>query len=334
MPNKIKIPFDESKYDSLMKNDVEPFLSRTCEENTFSTSDGVKLYYRKYRHKNPSARVVICHGLAESCDKYLELIYIFLRAGCSVYIYDQRGHGKSKTRNELSAPTDVNAFFDYVDDLDDFVTTVVSKDDAETPLFLFAHSMGGATGALYLENFPDVFDAAVLSSPMFMPYTYDIPPILVRLFCGANMLVRRGDVRAFENRKTDKSDAVCEGADVSEARKNYWHAKRESDPAFANNGYSYRWVWEALGVKSRVLGQGMCEAITTPVLVFSAEKDVLVLEEPQQEFVARTAGGRLVKVKNAGHDIFNCSNAVFCDYIVQMLQFFSTQAEKFKNRRK
>ena len=41
----------------------------------------------------------------------------------------------------------------------------------EQKLFLFAHSMGGAIGADFLEEYPEYFNSAILSAPMFQVNT-------------------------------------------------------------------------------------------------------------------------------------------------------------------
>lgn len=43
------------------------------------------------------------------------------------------------------------------------------------PYFLYAHSMGGAVGALYVKAHPDAFRGAVFTSPMIRAQTAGLP---------------------------------------------------------------------------------------------------------------------------------------------------------------
>ena len=46
------------------------------------------------------------------------------------------------------------------------VRDIVRNENPGKKMVLYAHSMGGAIGALVLEQYPELFDCAVLTSPM------------------------------------------------------------------------------------------------------------------------------------------------------------------------
>ena len=86
------------------------------------------------------------------------MIYYFLQAGYSVFIAEHRGHGRSERRLSNMDKVYVESFAQYVRDLRIFVNKIVKRHQNE--MILFAHSMGGAIGALYLQRYPGVFQKA------------------------------------------------------------------------------------------------------------------------------------------------------------------------------
>ena len=95
-------------------------------------------------------------------------------------------------------------------------------------------------------------------------------------------------------------------------------ARRE----FQNSVPSYRWSLESLNVTKSILAPGKPEKISCPVLLFSAENDYSVKNEQQEEFIRRVRGGRLIRVRDARHEIFRSVNAVLFPWWHQVLAFF------------
>ena len=65
----------------------------------------------------------------------------------------------------------VDDFANYVDDLQSFLSIVQSsRKDSNKPLFMIAHSMGGAVASLLLERKNAAIKAVALITPMFEPW--------------------------------------------------------------------------------------------------------------------------------------------------------------------
>ena len=104
---------------------------------------------------------MISHGFSEFAEKYNEVIYYFLQHGCSVYILEHRGHGYSEREVSDDQKVYIRDFEDYIKDLDCFMKKMNYR--MERHRILFAHSMGGAVAARYIEEHPKVFERAILS---------------------------------------------------------------------------------------------------------------------------------------------------------------------------
>lgn len=136
---------------------------------SFSGEDGIDISYGYFPADNSRGAIMMLHGLNETAIKYAELIYDLRNTGYSIYIMEHRGHGNSgrildgsdQDRRKIY----IRDFDNYIKDAKTFYNQVVTQ-QAHNKLFLFAHSVGGNVAAQYIEQFPQDFDAAVLSSPM------------------------------------------------------------------------------------------------------------------------------------------------------------------------
>jgi alpha-beta hydrolase superfamily lysophospholipase len=130
----------------------------SAEEGFLFGSDQTKLFYRAARPSgNARATVVLVHGLGEHSGRYGHVAAAFAARGFIVVGWDLRGHGKS-----AGVRGDITDGDRLVDDL----AAVCARFRAEaTPLFLFAHSLGGQTALRLMERDASVCRGAVIASP-------------------------------------------------------------------------------------------------------------------------------------------------------------------------
>lgn len=167
----------EQGYEAALKA-LEGELAPYRTEGYFTAPDGAPLYYeRVYREENRKA-ILLLHGFTEFIGKYTEMIGCFFRDGYDVYIFEQRGHGRSARAVENAQLVHVDAFSSYVRDTAAFVRRVIAPENYEA-LDLFSHSMGGAVAALYLAGDGCPVRRAVLSAPMIAPRSGKAPRPLV-----------------------------------------------------------------------------------------------------------------------------------------------------------
>ena len=119
-----------------------------------------RIYYQGWLPEgDPKAVLLVAHGLAEHCGRYINLVNHFLPLGYAVYGIDHIGHGKSD-----GARVYVQTFEDFTYTLKIFFD-MVREWQPETPAFLIGHSMGGLISATYLLEHQAELAGAVLSGP-------------------------------------------------------------------------------------------------------------------------------------------------------------------------
>lgn len=129
------------------------------EEGRLTAVDGVALAFRRYTPPEPRATVVVAPGGGDHAGRYPALTTALVEAGCEVALLDFRGHGRSGGRR-----WHVNAFDDYLGDLDAFVAHARER-AAGRPLFVVGHSNGGLVAATWALGPGRGIAGLVLSSP-------------------------------------------------------------------------------------------------------------------------------------------------------------------------
>ena len=133
----------------------------------------------------PRAAVLLTHGLGEYArryvDRYHALVPELVRAGYTVYAYDQRGHGDSPGERGL---VDTAAL------LGDHLKAREVLRTQPLPVYAFGHSLGGLITAASVAHDPRGLSGVILSSPALLigeeqrPLTKRLAPLLARMAPG------------------------------------------------------------------------------------------------------------------------------------------------------
>jgi len=310
----------ESDYKKTLEEVIQPKLKSIRKDGWLDSFDGTKLFYHEYPNDDAVRTVVMLHGFTESSEKYEEMIWYFLNSGSRVYIYDQRGHGKSGRVVEDKTITHVEKFSDYVQDFECFMDKVVDK---SLPLFLFAHSMGGAVAGFYLEKHPDVFKKAILNSPMIAPSTGGFPAWVGRFICRFMILFGGAKKRIFLSSEYPGIEKFEDSCDTSEVRFLHYAVFKHDNEDYRNYSPSYRWTLESLKVCSKLLKSGEPEKIKTEIRLMQAGKDTVVSLPAQDKIAERIPNCRVSKYPDAKHEIYYSTDDVMDKYIPEVIGFFS-----------
>ena len=135
-------------------------------QSTLLTSNKLHLAYCYIKHPTITRAIVISSGRVESYLKYKELMFDLYQQGYSVYMIDHRGQGLSSRLTMNPQQGHIDKFSTYIDDFTLFINRVVLPQEHEEH-FLLGHSMGSTIGTLYMQQNPNIFNAAAFSAPMY-----------------------------------------------------------------------------------------------------------------------------------------------------------------------
>lgn len=271
--------------------------------------------------------VVISHGFTEGAVKYSELSWYFLSAGFNVLIVEHRGHGASLRENSDPYIVSIHDWRHYITD---FVGAVAQASEKyrlneQGPLFLFAHSLGGAIGAGVMESHPDLFARAVLSSPMFMPQV-GMPLGVAYALASAAEAAGHGAQKVPTLPIFSEDIGKNKTGGRSQARVDWYFHQRIDDWRYRTSAPSLDWVKAALDLDTAVLAPSAIAAIRTPILMFQAGDDHWVRPSAQNLFVRRARRAdvplRFLNAADSTHEIFSEPNSVLEPYLNEILRFY------------
>ena len=224
------------------------------EESKFTGYDDQQLYYQIWRPDDaPKATLIVVHGLGEHSGRYMNLVNAIVPDGVTVYAFDHRGHGRSAEKMVAH----IDSWDEYRGDVAAFVQMVAAT-EADIPLFLMGHSMGGLIVTNYVLHHPDGLRGAIISAPPLGEV--DVSPVLRAV--GKVMSVLKPDF------------AIASGLDVNSiSRDPAVVAAYESDP-LVHGKVSARWSTEFFAAIDWT--RAHAADFKLPVLMIHGEDDSLV----------------------------------------------------------
>lgn len=312
----------EKNYKDDMRNKVEPLLKEKLEHGYLFGENQLKLYYEKFVVQNPKANIVICHGFGECTEKYYELIYYFMLEGYSVFIVQHRGHGKSQKLGIDESQINVENFDYYIEDFKRFIDQIVIPNSQNKELFLFAHSMGGGIGTVFLEKYEKCFKAAVLSSPMHEINTGKFPKVI------ANAISHLMKSFGLKNRYVPGQTPYIEKDDFegsatsSRVRYEYLYEKIRDNKAYQSGGSSVSWYLESSKATKKLVKKENASKVTIPVLLLQTEYDSYVKPEAQNKFAEYAADCQLVQIKGSKHESYFEKDEIAFNVLEKIFVFY------------
>lgn len=311
---------EESKYEAEMEK-VEKVLEGYKQSGNITAFDGTGLYYEYFLAENPKANIVIVHGLSEFTKKFYEVTWYFLHQGYNVFLYDQRCHGLSGRLTDDRDMMHVNSFREYAVDLNQFIEEVVIPTE-NLPIYLYAHSMGGAVCALYLAERADRVSKAVLSAPLFEPVVNDVPGWLALASVIVGKIFRGPKKRFFLCRDFDPNVKFDHRDGTSENRFYYNLKLRKENENYRSTPRTFGWTYCCLTIKNIVLKKKFIAKLQTPMLLISGEKDRTVKNSAHKRFAENYALCTRVELPGETHALLAGENEQLEKTIRLILDFY------------
>lgn len=255
------------------------------EEGFLNSADHLRLFWQRFTPPSPRATVLVLHGAGDHSGRYPAVTAALVRAGFQVALVDLRGHGQSDGRR-----WHIDAFTDYLSDLDAFVAKLSQDGVAGERLFVLAHSQGALVAALWGLGRPGLVRGFVMSSPYFR---LALRPPLLKV-AAARLLGR-----ALPWLPLDAGLDVADLTSDPELRR--W---TERDPLYGRAA-TPRWLEESTRAQRDLVARaGTWQA---PLLVLAAGADRIADLSATRAFVdaAPATDKRLVVYQKLRHEIFN-----------------------------
>ena len=303
------LPFElllEDDFAAVMETDCTAWIRDHVRTQEVESFDGVKLCAYYAVPEGATTCVVMVHGFCEFFGKYHEMAWYLYRAGYAFCFLEQRGHGHSGGKLLEADVVHVDDYEDYVRDLHAFAEQVVYAHCGDMNWVLFAHSMGGAVGTLFLETFPDMFSKALLSSPMFLWRKLKAGPLLTNVIAFAAKVTHRTKTLAPTEKHFDEMEVFETSSMQSKARYDYTFARRMQDVNNRSYGASLGWGVASLRAMRKLMEHA--DRVRIPVTIFSAGNDGLVDVKSFEQFQKKAPQTKILHYESSKHEIYNALN--------------------------
>jgi alpha-beta hydrolase superfamily lysophospholipase/SAM-dependent methyltransferase len=251
---------------------------RDCQQSTFTTHDGVALFYRHWPATQSDATgarkaVVMFHRGHEHSGRMAHLVDELDLPDCDFFAWDARGHGESP-----GARGDSPSFATSVRDVQTFIEHIGSRHGiAQEQLAVLAQSVGAVIVSTWVHDYAPRIRALVLASPAFKVKLY-VPFARPGL---AAMRAWRGNffVDSYVKAKFLTHDPVR-------------IASYDSDPLIAK-AISVNMLLGLYEAADRVVADA--QAIQVPTQLLISGSDFVVSRKPQEQFFERLGSTRKEK---------------------------------------
>lgn len=246
---------------------------------------GSGLFYRSWLAADqPSAVVLISHGLGEHSGRYEHVAAAFTAAGFHVFALDHLGHGQSPGKR---------AFVSRFSELTDGVAELrahIAHEHPSMPVYLVGHSLGGLIAASTVLSAAQDYAGLLMTGPALGVPT---PPpawqvLLLRVFSAVAPGLKALELDA---------NAICRDPAVVE--------DYVADPLVHHENIPARMVVSLFDEGARVMASA--KDISMPVLLLHGAEDQLTSASASTEFVDMLASSdkQCTIYDGMYHELFN-----------------------------
>jgi len=268
------------------------------------TPDNVSLRFARWAPP-PGRRgtVVVLQGRAEYIEKYFETVRDLRARGFAVATFDWRGQGLSDRALSDKRKGYVRNFKEYATDLAAIMEQVVLP-DCPPPIYLLAHSMGGAIAVAACHDGSRWFERVVLSAPMIAlppsPLTRVAGPLArtLRLFGSGSAYAPTGN-----GALTGKQEFIENPLTSDPVRYARNAAVLEEEPELGLGAPTVAWADAALRLMKRFAQPSYAGRIRQPMLMVAAGRDQVVSTPAIEQFGMNLLAGRHLILAGAKHEL-------------------------------
>jgi alpha-beta hydrolase superfamily lysophospholipase len=244
-----------------------------------------RLYRQSWFPEEPArAAILLVHGLGEHSSRYEYLATHCTARGFAVHTLDHYGHGRSE-----GLRGHVERFSVYLDGLRALRDDVRTR-DADLPLFLLGHSMGGLIAATFLGEDQASFRGCVLSGPA-LKSDVEPPALVMAIVRFISLVAPTVPLIGLDPGGVSRDPAVVNAY--------------VSDPLVHHGKATARLITELSSAMRAALAAA--SAIELPLLVMHGDADVLTSPAGSQALhdAAGSADKTLKLYPGLYHEIFN-----------------------------
>lgn len=152
IPNLFMYIFVYNRLKVLYNNDEVKQL----EQKVITLKSGAKREIMYFKASHSIGNMQILHGMAEHMGRYIQVAEYFNQQGYHVLLHNHEGHG--------NVDQDEKGHFDSIQSLvDESYEIFTTFEDTNVPNVLLGHSMGSIIARVYLKEYPNAFQAVILS---------------------------------------------------------------------------------------------------------------------------------------------------------------------------
>ena len=254
-------------------------------EGELRTPCGAALYYQSWvPDDNPTAVLLIAHGLAEHSGRYEHFAAFFVARGYAVFALDHLGHGKSDGDR-----CHIGQFSEYTDGIS-LLLDRVREECSGAPVFLVGHSMGGLIAVRFLIEHQEELAGCVLSGAALKAPAEPsaIQRMIVKFF---SKVVPKLRVLQLDASQVSRDPAVVD--------------RYRKDPLVFTGKVTARLAEQLFSEMSSVRDQ--LGRIRSPVLILHGSEDGLTSPEGSKMLHEKVASKnkKLITYEGLYHEIYN-----------------------------
>lgn len=295
----------------------------------FSSENHGHLHIKFFENAKSKELIVISPGRSESTVKYAEMIYELKDKNVDILVIDHRGQGFSSRLCHCPRRGHVQKFQDYFSDLE--IATLWAKEKKEyRKVILLAHSMGSLIGLGAQIKNKSLFDAMVISSPMLKIKTKGVPNFVAKFLALGFLLIGKGEKVVYEAVEDEDLFNINDQTNCS-SRFSFHQKLKRSYPQIKHGPPTVQWLFESLKA-TRFIWKKRKE-LSCPILLLQAGNDLLVDNKRQDQFSLQIPNCRIIRLKNAKHEIIQEKEEIRSLAMVQINTFISEIFDKRSSKK-